>query len=216
MRPGGRKRIGKGSQVHDSGALSVAEQKVNRFQSRMVDITKPATLHEAEDRVQYIMRLMPHSWRRGQDVTAFATMWGVTESAIQGYAAEAWRRVQASDPQWVGPYLASQLNRALEVSWSLEKPKEQVECVCKVIQTWAPLTGLARQQVKIEVGPPDGTPDPIKAVWALADRGDPSASRKVMVWMITSELDPSLQAKKLREIADELDGTVVIDSDADA
>lgn len=115
--------------------------------SRAVTRSK-ATSAEVETRIGRIRDMMrTGEWVRGKSSAPLADEWGMAVSSVEGYAAEAWRRVcaEADDAEQARPTIAGTLAVSLEQAAT----ERQYRAVAALADTWSRVVG-ARAPERVE------------------------------------------------------------------
>jgi hypothetical protein len=101
---------------------------------------KAVTSSELEVRVAEIrMRMRAGLWKRGETALELAEVWGVTQATVEGYSAEAWRRVcaEADDASAARPTIAGTLAIAFEQA----AVAKEFRAVASLADTWSKVVG---------------------------------------------------------------------------
>lgn len=109
----------------------------------------PAT---REERVQLCMRLMRGlKWVRGKTDKFLAKHWGVTETSVHSYSAEAWRRIKTelTDPDATAATVCVALERV--VRENAPRGLAGARYVIDASKTWAAIAG-AGAPTRVEIG----------------------------------------------------------------
>lgn len=118
--------------------------------------TPPSVTRTRESYVTEIMALMrANAWVRGKTGPALARTWGVTQSAVESYSAEASRRVMAEvrDKDAVTDHLGLAMSRMVDTGtdrFVSEKDTDAGRVAVAAGQAWAKLVG-AEAPTKLEV-----------------------------------------------------------------
>ncbi len=104
-----------------------------------------AVVEERIGRIRGVMRA--GMWRRGESSLDLAQEWGVALATVEGYAAEAWRRVcaEADDAEVARPTIAGTLSTALTQA----ADAREYRAVAALADTWSRVVG-ARAPERVE------------------------------------------------------------------
>lgn len=107
----------------------------------MKEVTRArATSAEVETRIAEIrMRMRAGIWVRGDSAEELAIEWGVAVATVEGYSAEAWRRVcaEADDAAAARPTIAGTVSVALAQAAGAREYK----AVAMLADTWSKVVG---------------------------------------------------------------------------
>lgn len=101
----------------------------------------PTMPQTKEERVRFCMALMPARWVKGDSSRELAKIWGCDLHLVEHAAAEAWRRVKASDAGWVREHLCAELEEALGRAKTITDLRDQIKGIVEVAKVWGPLAG---------------------------------------------------------------------------
>lgn len=120
-----------------------------------------------EQRMAEIMaRMRAGLWIRGESAPAFAEEWGIAVATVEGYSAEAWRRIcaEADDAEQARPTIAGTLAVALEQSAGARNHK----ATAMLADTWSRVVGARaaeRHEHSVIVAQFEALPPAGKASW---------------------------------------------------
>lgn len=115
---------------------------------------------------EIMARMRAGLWIRGETASELATEWGLAVATVEGYSAEAWRRIcaDANDAEHARPTIAGTLAVALEQSAGARNHK----ATAMLADTWSRVVGARaaeRHEHSVIVAQFEALPPAGKAAW---------------------------------------------------